>query len=131
MKDFENPIEAANHAFVQMKRIKENFNTDLSTIDGAISDLYHDLEEENGLNAYVGYLYARRFKDLYEERRKLKEQFEQVKSFERFFNLRTSIDNMDRAMLKINKEMPRTKRNTRKEDLLSKGSIRLKNGRSV
>lgn len=132
MNDFENPVVAANHAFVQMKRMKDCYQHDMSVIDGAISDLYHDLEELDKLDAYTGYLYGKRFWELNRARRKLKEQNEQIKSLERFFNLRSSIDNMDRAMLKTEREMPRVgKRKTRQNDLLVTGKIKLKCGIDV
>ena len=130
MKDFDNPVEAVQHAFIQMKRMRDNYSADLSTIDSAISDLYHDLERLDKLDAYTGYLYGKRFWELYRARREVKEQNDQIKSFERYFNLKNSIDNMDRAMLKVGKEMPKGKR-VREYDILCSGTVKLKNGKNV
>jgi len=118
--------------FIKMKRIKDNYKADMTTLDGAISDLYHDLEAVDKLDACTGYKFAKRMKELYTARRILKEVNEQIKSVERFFNLRSTIDNLDRAVLKVDREMPRAgKRKTRQEDLLEPGKIQLKCGMKV
>ena len=130
---FENPVLAAHDAFLQMKKQKDNYASDLSSLDGAISDLSHDVErvyKSGSMDMYTGYLFAKRWGELLDSRRNLKEQNEQIKSIERFFNLRNSLENMDRAILKQGKEMPK-RRLTRQEDLLVKGHIKLKNGWEV
>ena len=127
MEVFDNPVQTINDALIQIERQKKNFKQDISTIDGAISDLYHDIERDDSIDLYKGYLYTMRIKQLHQARRQLKQQQDQIQSFERFFNLKNSIDNMGRAMLKMDKEMPK-KRATRVNDLLNPDTIQLKNG---
>lgn len=73
--------------FCKFRNRKKSYVEDLSTIDSAISDLYHDLEREKSIDLYRGYLYAMRMKELYSARRELKEQNEQIKKFEKNFKL--------------------------------------------
>lgn len=127
MEVFDNPVQTINDALIQIERQKKNFKQDISTLDGAISDLYHDIERDESIDLYKGYLYTMRIKQLHQARRQLKQQQDQIQSFERYFNLKNSIDNMGRAMLKMDKEMPK-KRATRVNDLLNPDTIQLKNG---
>jgi len=124
---YENPVIAMNDALHQIEKQKRNFSNDLSTIDGAISDLYHDIERDNSIDLYKGWLYTKRLKALHKARRELKQQHEQIKALERNFNVKSAINSMDRAMLKVDKEMP-LKRATRVQDILDAGKIELKNG---
>lgn len=126
----ENPIVTINSALLQIEKQKRNYSNDLSTLDGAISDLYHDIEFDESIDLYKGWQYTMRLKQLVKTRRQLKEQHEQIKLLEKNFNVKSAIDSMGRAMLKVDKEMPR-KRNTRANDLLKAGTIELKNGWKV
>lgn len=126
----ENPIVTINGALLQIEKQKRNYSNDLSTLDGAISDLYHDIEFDESIDLYKGWQYTMRLKQLVKTRRQLKEQHEQIKLLEKNFNVKSAIDSMGRAMLKVDKEMPR-KRNTRANDLLKEGTIELKNGWKV
>lgn len=130
MKQYDNPVQTINDALLQIQRQKKSFGDDLSTIDGAISDLYHDLETDESIDLYRGYLYAMRMKQLYRARRQLKEQSEQIKMFEKNFNVRSALDSMGRVMLKTDREMPK-KRLTRQNDILVEDKIELKNGWKV
>lgn len=116
-------------ALLQIEKQKKNFKNDLSTIDRAISDLYHDLEADDSIDLYKGWLYTKRMKRLYEARRELKNQNDQIKLLERNLNVKNVINGMDRANLRMNKEMPRKKeQRIRVDDLLSCGNIELQNG---
>lgn len=119
-----------NDALLQIEKQKRNFNNDLSTIDTAISDVYHDIERDESIDLYKGYLYTMKLKNLHKARRELKEQFEQIKTLERNFNVKSAINSMDKAMLKVNREIPMGKR-VRTNDLLASGSIELKSGWKV
>lgn len=124
---YENPVVMMNNALRQIEKQKRSYNDDLSIIDGAISDVYHDIVRDNSIDLYKGWLYTKRLKALHEARRELKWQHEQIKTLERNFNVKSAINSMDRAMLKVDKEMP-LKRATRVEDILDTGKIQLKNG---
>lgn len=128
--EYPNPVIAMNDALLQIEKQKRNFNNDLSTIDTAISDVYHDIERDESIDLYKGYLYTMKLKNLHKARRELKEQFEQIKTLERNFNVKSAINSMDKAMLKVNREMPMGKR-VRTNDLLASGSIELKSGWKV
>lgn len=128
--EYPNPVIAMNDALLQIEKQKRNFNNDLSTIDTAISDVYHDIERDESIDLYKGYLYTMKLKNLHKARRELKEQFEQIKTLERNFNVKSAINSMDKAMLKVNREMPMGKR-VRTNDLLVSGSIELKSGWKV
>lgn len=128
--EYPNPVIAMNDALLQIEKQKRNFNNDLSTIDTAISDVYHDIERDESIDLYKGYLYTMKLKNLHKARRELKEQFEQIKTLERNFNVKSAINSMDKAMLKMNREMPMGKR-VRTNDLLASGSIELKSGWKV
>ena len=128
--EYPNPVIAMNDALLQIEKQKRNFNNDLSTIDTAISDVYHDIERDESIDLYKGYLYTMKLKNLHKARRELKEQFEQIKTLERNFNVKSAINSMDKAMLKVNREMPIGKR-VRTNDLLASGSIELKSGWKV
>lgn len=126
---YENPITTMSDALLQIEKQKKNFKNDLSTIDRAISDLYHDLEADDSIDLYKGWLYTKRMKRLYEARRELKNQNDQIKLLERNLNVKNVINGMDRANLRMNKEMPRKKeQRIRVDDLLSCGNIELQNG---
>lgn len=126
---YENPITTMSDALLQIEKQKKNFKNDLSTIDRAISDLYHDLEADDSIDLYKGWLYTKRMKRLYEARRELKNQNDQIKLLERNLNVKNVINGMDRVNLRMNKEMPRKKeQRIRVDDLLSCGNIELQNG---
>ncbi len=127
MATYENPVAVVNDALLQIQRQKQNYNNDLSTIDTAISDLYHDIERDESIDLYKGYLYTMRLKQLHAARRQLKQQHEQIKTLEKNFNVRSALDSMGRAMLKADREMPKQHK-TRANDLLKSGKIELKNG---
>lgn len=127
MATYENPVAVVNDALLQIQKQKQNYNNDLSTIDTAISDLYHDIERDESIDLYKGYLYTMRLKQLHAARRQLKQQHEQIKTLEKNFNVRSALDSMGRAMLKFDKEMPKQHK-TRVNDLLDRGKIELKNG---
>ena len=124
---YKNPVVMMNDALLQIEKQKRSYNEDLSAIDGAISDLYHDIERDSSIDLYKGWLYTKRLKALHQARRELKWQHEQIKTLEKNFNVKSAINSMDRAMLKVNKEMP-LKRATRVKDILAAGNIELKNG---
>lgn len=130
VKQYDNPVQTINDALLQIQRQKKTYSEDLSTIDGAISDLYHDLERDESIDLYKGYLYTMRMKQLHSARRQLKEQNEQIRMFEKNFNVRSSLDSMGRVMLKKDREMPK-KRLTRENDILVEDKIQLKNGWKV
>lgn len=123
----ENSVVQLNNILLQIDRQKKYYGTDLSVLDGAISDLTHDIERDEHIDLYKGYLYTMRLKQLCYARRQLKEQHEQIKLLEKTLNVSNTIDSMGRAMLKVDKEMPK-KRKTRVNDLLEPGKIELKNG---
>lgn len=126
---YENPITTMSDALLQIEKQKKNFKNDLSTIDRAISDLYHDLEADDSIDLYKGWLYTKRMKRLYEARRELKNQNDQIKLLERNLNVKNVINGMDRANLRMNKEMPRKKeQRVRVDDLLNCENIELQNG---
>ena len=127
MATYENPVAVVNDALLQIQKQKQNYNNDLSTIDTAISDLYHDIERDESIDLYKGYLYTMRLKQLHAARRQLKQQHEQIKTLEKNFNVRSALDSMGRAMLKGDREMPKQHK-TRVNDLLDRGKIELKNG---
>lgn len=127
---YENPVVMMNNALRQIEKQKRSYNEDLSVIDGAISDVHHDIERDNSIDLYKGWLYTKRLKALRKARRELKEQYEQIKTLEKNFNVKSAINSMDRAMLKVDREMP-LKRATRVEDILDAGKIELKNGWKV
>lgn len=126
---YENPITTMSDALLQIEKQKKNYKNDLSTIDRAISDLYHDLEADDSIDLYKGWLYTKRMKRLYEARRELKNQNDQIKLLERNLNVKNVINGMDRANLRMNKELPRKKeQRVRVDDLLNCGNIELQNG---
>jgi len=49
---YENPVVMMNNALRQIEKQKRSYNDDLSIIDGAISDLYHDIERDNSIDLY-------------------------------------------------------------------------------
>lgn len=119
-----------NEALLQIEKQKRNFSNDLSTIDSAISDVYHDIERDESIDLYKGYLYTMKLKALNQARRELKEQHEQIKTLERNFNVKGAINSMGRAMMKVDREMPKQHK-TRVNDLLEAKNIELKNGWKV
>ena len=50
--EYPNPVIAMNDALLQIEKQKRNFNNDLSTIDTAISDVYHDIERDESIDLY-------------------------------------------------------------------------------
>lgn len=129
---YENPVTTMGDALLQIEKQKRSYKNDLSTIDRAISDLYHDLEADDSIDLYKGWLYTKRMKRLYEARRELKNQNEQIKMLERNLNVKSAINGMDRTRLKLNREMPRKKeQRIRAYDLLNCDNIELQNGWKV
>lgn len=127
---YPNPVVTMNEALLQIEKQKRNFSNDLSTIDSAISDVYHDIERDESIDLYKGYLYTMKLKALNQARRELKEQHEQIKTLERNFNVKGAINSMGRAMMKVDREMPKQHK-TRVNDLLEAKNIELKNGWKV
>lgn len=63
----------------------ERLRQELSTVDKTISDILHELELCESLNASQGYKYARMLKNLREDRRYIKNELEELQLlFERF-----------------------------------------------
>lgn len=127
VKQYEDPVQILNECLLQIQKQKRTYSDDLSIIDGAISDLYHDIERDESIDLYKGWLYTKRLKQLHSARRQLKEQNERIRMLEKNFNIKSSLDSMGRVMLKTEREMPK-KRATRENDILAENKIQLKNG---
>lgn len=85
------------------KRYAE-LNKNLSLVQGKITDLEHDIEN-NSFNAYQGYTMAKRLKELRIERRQIKNEIELLEQFNQFVqnNKKLEIDlfKVKTTMLKI------------------------------
>ena len=67
----------------------ERLRLELSTVDKTISDILHELEFCESLNASQGYKYARMLKNLREDRRYIKNELEELQLlFEKFDSFR-------------------------------------------